>query len=263
MRSASRRASSSRRTRDGRGARAPAAGAGRSAEHDPHRGRRVVPREQPRRDRAADQDGRARRRRADLWQRADGAGARGPRRPPPFRCRAGSTRRRSSRRLDRVVPQGAPASTREPHTVRLTPPYETRYQNGRRQKVESQPERSIPRRRCPEADTPFRQSTGIGDRVLDDEVVHPDEHGRPLHGIHLLVGGAVEPVVLVVPPARHVAPLPLVGLAAISHDTKRFMKYWASGWVGPSVTSAGRRRSADSCRDWRDPSRRTPRPRPT
>src|SRR3989454_9671819 len=48
--------------------------------------------------------------------------------------------------------------------------------------------------------------------VLDDEVVHLDEQRRPLDGIELGLGGAEQLVVLLVAPARDVAPLELVVL---------------------------------------------------
>src|SRR6266850_1247459 len=48
--------------------------------------------------------------------------------------------------------------------------------------------------------------------VLDDEVVHLDEERRALDGIQLALRGTEELVVLLVAPARDVAPLPLVVL---------------------------------------------------
>src|SRR5688572_5633792 len=49
-------------------------------------------------------------------------------------------------------------------------------------------------------------------RIADDEVVHLDEQRRPLHRVEFRLGGAEGPVVLIVAPARDVAPLPFVFL---------------------------------------------------
>ena len=89
---------------------APAAGSGRSAEHDPYRGRRLVPRERPRRDRAPDQDERAWRRRTDLWQCADrvGGGVRG-------RAPAGSVAGLVRRARDRAELPSSPERFAAPH----------------------------------------------------------------------------------------------------------------------------------------------------
>src|SRR5262249_5529658 len=46
--------------------------------------------------------------------------------------------------------------------------------------------------------------------VLGEQVVHPDEMGRALDRVHLALGGAEEPVVLLVAPAGRVAAGPLV-----------------------------------------------------
>src|SRR5881392_3760743 len=48
--------------------------------------------------------------------------------------------------------------------------------------------------------------------VLHYEIVHPDEHRRSLHGIHLAFRRAPEAIVFVVAPARHVDAGPLVRL---------------------------------------------------
>src|SRR5262249_14984412 len=49
--------------------------------------------------------------------------------------------------------------------------------------------------------------------VLDHQLVHLDEEGRPLDRIHLALGGAEHLVVLLAPPPRDVPALPLVVLA--------------------------------------------------
>src|SRR5690349_16946011 len=113
--------------------------------------------------------------------------------------------------------------------------YPCRVQCDSRQKVDSQPERSIPRRLTTDTETPLRHSTGIttvpwmirsfilmksAARLTGSSSVSAAEYARSYSSLRQRVT---------------LRPCHLLAFDATSHETNWFMKYCGSGAFGPFV----------------------------